>query len=82
MFPKEYEKGVSFQYLIDTLQLDGNVNTFILSINIIKPMVLKHYTSKTNAITIQRKSKIKEFGNECLNSNQINPRHHNQIQYS
>lgn len=24
---QEYEKGVSFQYLIDTLQLDINVNT-------------------------------------------------------
>ncbi|WP_199878749.1 hypothetical protein [Staphylococcus aureus] len=33
---QEYEKGVSFQYLIDTLQLDINVNTlydFILFFN-------------------------------------------------
>ncbi|SPZ97318.1 transposase [Staphylococcus aureus] len=51
---QEYEKGVSFQYLIDTLQLDINVNTLYPKYKYYKPMVLKHYLHKNNTITIQR----------------------------
>lgn len=39
---QEYEKGVSFQYLIDTLQLDINVNTLYPKYKYYPPMVLKH----------------------------------------
>lgn len=39
---QEYEKGVSFQYLIDTLQLDINVNTLYPKYKYYLPMVLKH----------------------------------------
>lgn len=39
---QEYEKGVSFQYLIDTLQLDINVNTLYPKYKYYPLMVLKH----------------------------------------
>ncbi|EHT56128.1 transposase [Staphylococcus aureus subsp. aureus CIG1176] len=51
---QEYEKGVSFQYLIDTLQLDINVNTLYPKYKYYKTHGIETLLTQNNTITIQR----------------------------
>ncbi|HCZ5843814.1 TPA: IS3-like element ISSau2 family transposase [Staphylococcus aureus] len=66
---QEYEKGVSFQYLIDTLQLDINVNTLYPKYKYYKTHGIETLLTQKQYNHYSKELKLKVV-NEYLNSNQ------------
>ncbi len=56
---QEYEKGVSFQYLIDTLQLDINVNTLYPKYKYYKTHGIENTTYTKTIQSLFKGTKIK-----------------------
>lgn len=66
---QEYEKGVSFQYLIDTLKIDININTLYPKYKYYKTHGIETLLPKAQYNHYPKDLKLK-IVNECFNSNQ------------
>lgn len=66
---QEYEKGVSFQYLIDTLKIDTNINTLYPIYKYYKTHGIETLLTKAQYNHYPKDLKLKMV-NECFNSNQ------------